>query len=195
LFEAVLDDLKPTQPAIYIRFRAGDETDLRKFNRRDHGYDEAALCFGLERLAAGDRLIIGEAPSGFAFYGWLMFGQMDLGCRAYRPVQSDCVYTYKLFTAPSYRGLRICPAYYGWLKNALQFQEGIDAGFPRGVRRIVSWVESKHAASIRSHEHAGLHRAGIIWHIQFLFRSYFFKTGATLDSQAEIGASSIKCGS
>jgi RimJ/RimL family protein N-acetyltransferase len=185
VLEAALDDLRPVEPALRVIFRTGSEADLRAFSLKAHGYDEEARCFGLERLAAGDRLVIGSAPSGVAFYAWIMFGQMDLGCRAYRPIPRDVAYTYKLFTVPGYRGQRICPAYYTWLKAVLP---------PEGIRRVRAWVESGNDASMRSHLHSGFHPAGAIWHAQFLFRSYFFVSGREIGKvPAGWRSSSVKC--
>ena len=194
LFEADLDRIESTRPAINVRYRMGGEADLRRFNYEVHGYDRAAREFGLERLAAGDRLIVGDAPSGVAFYAWLMFGQMDLGLRAYRRIPVHSAYTYKLFTVASYRGLRICPAYYAWLKDALASSGTALGGLPYEVRRVISWVEAGNGASIRVHERSGFHRIGSICHVQLLFRNYFCIAGHFLSSQANPGVSAIKCG-
>ncbi len=186
VFEASLDDLSSVEPSIRVQFRSGGEADLRAFNLKAHGYDEEARRFGLERLAAGDRLVIGDAPSGVAFYAWIMLGQMDLGCRAYRAIPQDVAYTYKLFTVPGYRGQRICPAYYTWLKTVLPGE---------GIRKVLAWVESGNHASLRSHRHSGFHPAGAIWHAQFLFRSYFIVTGREIGKiPAGWKRSSVKCG-
>jgi RimJ/RimL family protein N-acetyltransferase len=150
---------------IPVEFRFGDAGDLAGLDPIEYAYDEEAKAFGRERLAAGDRLILGIANDHVVFYGWIMFQQFDLGVRNYGVLPVDAAYTYKLYTAPSVRGQGICRAYYIFLKKWL-------AGL--GYHRVVCWVSSRNVASIRTHYNSGFSSAGTIWQLDLAGRSVFF---------------------
>jgi hypothetical protein len=164
LFEGGLDDPMPNQPAIPVTWRYGGETDLRAMTAPELGYSAEAREFGLERLRAGDRFVLGESDGRVVFYAWVMFGQLDLSCRNFVPLPPDRGYTYKLYTVPAFRGHRICPAYYSFLKRELR---------EMGFRCVMAWVEAGNKASIRAHWHSGLRPVGMIWHWRLLGRPYF----------------------
>ena len=150
---------------IPVEFRLGDAKDLASLDPVEYGYDEKAQAFGRERLAAGDRLILGVAHDHVVFYGWVMFHQLDLGMRNYASLPCDAAYTYKLYTAPSFRGNGICRAYYVFLKEWL-------AGL--GYRRVVSWVGSRNSASLRTHYKSEFTSAGAVWQLVLAGHSFFF---------------------
>jgi hypothetical protein len=165
VFEADLDELRPAEPRISARFRAGDRNDVLRMSEAAHDYDMLAQEFALERLRAGDRLTVAESGNQIVFYSWLMFGQLDVGMRRYLPLSADTAYLYRLFTVAAYRGRRLSPAYFWLIREQLRQQN---------VRRVVSWVEARNLVSRRVFEAAGFRQIGCIWHVQFLFRSYFF---------------------
>jgi L-amino acid N-acyltransferase YncA len=166
VFESELDGSLADDAGIALRFRYGDRGDLERLSSPEYGYSPQARAFGIERLCAGDRLVVCESRGRVVFYAWVMFGQMDLSCRNYAALPPGCVYTYKLFTVADCRGRRICPAYYCWIQAELR---------ERGYSRLLAWVEAGNVASIRAHLRAGFRQAGCIWHFRFLFRSYFVK--------------------
>jgi hypothetical protein len=161
LFECATNDERDVSAA--VAFRYGGAGDLDRLAAPEYQYDSSARGFGLERLAAGDRLVLGEVDGRVVFYAWVMYGQMDMGLRDYKALRPDQAYTYKLFTVGDCRGRRICPAYYEWLKRELG---------AAGFSKVLAWVEAGNRASIRAHERAGFRQAGTIWHARFLFRSY-----------------------
>jgi ribosomal protein S18 acetylase RimI-like enzyme len=163
IFESATADVLSSTAAVPVTFRYGDAADLQTLAAPEYRYDAAALRFGLERLRAGDRLVLGENAGRVVFYAWVMFGQMDMGLGEYAPLSSDRAYTYKLFTVADARGQGICPAYYVFLKRELR---------ALGYRRVLAWVEHANYASIRAHTRAGFEIVGCIWHVRFLFRSY-----------------------
>jgi hypothetical protein len=169
VYDVRLDQIPDVAARVPVRFRFGDAADLMRLSEEAHEYDTAATRLGLDRLLAGDRLVIAESAIGqrddVLFYGWLMFGQLDMGVRKYLPLASDSVYSYRLFTAVSHRGKKLCPAYFTFIRQQLEEE---------GHRRLLSWVEARNLISRRVHEAAGFHSIGCIWHIQFLFRSYFY---------------------
>jgi hypothetical protein len=169
VFDARVDEIPNVIARTPVRFRFGDAADLMRLSERTHDYDTSATRLSLDRLLAGDRLVIAEAAIGpmdeVLFYGWLMFGQLDMGVGKYLPLAPDSVYSYRLFTAASHRGKKLCAAYFTFVREQLEAE---------GRRRVLSWVEARNLISRRVHEAAGFHSIGCIWHIQFLFRSYFY---------------------
>ena len=166
LFESPLQTQCPGAPGVPIAFRYGDERDLASLTAPEYAYAGDARAFGVKRLRAGDRLVLGESAGRVVFYAWLMFRQMDVSIGNYSPLPADCAYTYKLFTVADCRGRRICPAYYEWVKREL---------WGAGYNRLFAWVEAGNRGSIRTHLRSGFRQAGCIWHFRFLFRSYFVR--------------------
>jgi hypothetical protein len=164
LFEGGLDDPAPVRPDVPVSWRYGGVDDLLALRAPEFGYSEDAREFGLERLRSGDRFVLGETDGRVAFYAWVMFGQLDLSCRNYVALAPDRAYTYKLYTVPAFRGRRICPAYYSFLKGELRSM---------GFRTVMAWVEAGNRASIHAHLRSGLRPAGTIWHFRLLGRPYF----------------------
>jgi GNAT superfamily N-acetyltransferase len=164
VFEADLDEIRPAESRVAVRFRPGDPSDLLRMSEAGHDYDRTAQEFALERLCAGDRLTLAQTGNQIVFYSWLMFGQLDLGTRRYLPLSADTAYLYRLFTVAAYRGRGLAPAYFGLIRDQLRQQN---------LRRVVSWVEARNLVSRRVFEAAGFREIGCIWHVQFLFRSYF----------------------
>ncbi len=164
IYSAPLADLRDTAPRIPVEFRFAAREDLLALDASEYGYSPEARAFSLQRMNAGDRLVLGIAAGKVVYFGWLMFGQMDLGLGDYRPVSGRSIYAYKLFTHAGFRGNRICPAFYTFLKRHFTGQAG----------RVVCWVEASNAASIRTHSSAGLRHTGSYWQIQFCGRNLFF---------------------
>jgi hypothetical protein len=164
LFEGKLDDPRPNVAAIPVTWRFGGESELATMTASELGYSAEAREFGRERLRAGDRFVLCESGGQVVFYAWVMFGQLDLSCRNYVPLAPDCAYTYKLYTVPAFRGRRICPAYYSFLKRELRGM---------GFRRLMAWVEAGNRASIHAHERSGLRPVGTIWHWRLGGRPHF----------------------
>src|SRR5437764_957691 len=101
IFQCATDDGQSSSAALPVGFRYGDATDLRALAEPEYSYGPGAIRFGLERLAAGDRLLLGESGGRVVFYAWVMFGRMDMGVGEFAPLSSDSAYTYKLFTVPA----------------------------------------------------------------------------------------------
>lgn len=165
VFSAPLGRIRDAKPAIDVEFRYATREDLLALDGAEYGYSEAARLFGLERMAAGDRMVLGIHQRKVVYFGWLMFGQMDLSFRNYYSVSPGTVYAYKLFTHPDFRGKRICPAFYTHLKRTLA---------PQGYDRVMCWVASRNHASIRTHLSAGLKQAGSYWQFMILGNLKFF---------------------
>jgi hypothetical protein len=164
IFGADLDEIASTEARIRAQFHFGDARDLDRMTAESHEYDLPAKQYALERLEAGDKLILGEVDGHVAFYGWAMFGQLDLGIRSFIATGTDTVASYRLFTIAEQRGKRLCAAYYSFLRDELRLA---------GYGHVVSWVEARNSASLRVHEAAGFRRLGSIWQVRLLSRSSF----------------------
>jgi len=185
LFESGLDDPRPAAASLAVSFRYGGEADLAALTAPEFGYSAAARAFGRERLRAGDRFVLCEAEGRVVFYAWVMFRQLDLSCGNYVPLSADRAYTYKLYTVPAYRGLRICPAYYSFLKRELRAM---------GYGRVLAWVEAGNRASIRAHTRAGFQPVGTIWHFRLLGQSYFVRPRVLGEAAASRAVQETECG-
>lgn len=169
LFEGGLEDSQPNTASIPVTWRFGNASDLNALTAPEYSYSTEARNFGLERLQAGDYFVLCESEGRVVFYAWVMLGQLDLSCRNYVSLAPDVAYTYKLYTVPAFRGQRICPAYYSFLKRELR---------NRGLRSVMAWVEAGNRPSIHAHLRSGLRPVGNIWHFRLAGRPYFIKPRA-----------------
>ncbi|MGD0014478.1 MAG: hypothetical protein ABSD56_08655 [Bryobacteraceae bacterium] len=150
---------------IPICFRAGTAEDLAGLTGPDHDYDDRTREIGRQRLAAGHTLTLGIHSGAVVFYAWLMYGQMDLFFESYIPISRDRVYSYKVFTVANCRGLKICPAYYGWIREELRRQ---------GYRQMLAVTLASNRRSLRAHEKAGFHRLGGFLEFQVGHRFHYY---------------------
>lgn len=164
VFSAPLSEVRDTEAKIPVEFRFATEADLLSLDGEEYGYSDDARAFGLERMKAGDRMVLGIHQGKVVYFGWLMFNQMDLRMRDFYSVSGRSVYAYKLFTHSGFRGKQICPAFYTFLKRHFS---------PLGFERVLCWVASTNAASIKTHLNAGLKRTGAYWHLRLLGRDKF----------------------
>ena len=162
VFQCATTEAHPSIATAPVAFRFGTRPISDALASPEYSYDTAARAFGLERLRAGDRLVICESAGRIVFYAWVMFGQMDMGIREFAPLPSDCAYTYKLFTIPDFRGRRVCPAYYTFIRRELR---GL------GYRRLFAWMSRQSLLDSRTHPRRLLPRR-LHLAVRLLFRSY-----------------------
>jgi hypothetical protein len=165
-----VEDLHDTRAKVPAVYRLGSRADLASFSLNFYGGDPASGQYSLDRLAAGDQLVIAELDSSTVFSGWLMFGQIDLGVRNFHPLGPGSVASYRLFTRETLRGNNLSAAYFSFLKNYLP---------TKGISRIVSWVEGRNAASRRAHESAGFRHLGVVWQVRIFGKSLFWISAET----------------
>jgi hypothetical protein len=159
VFEAELQELKDCTAQVPVVFRPGSPEELNSLATPEFGYDQEGFQFSVGRFRAGDTVVLGLVNDQIVFYCWVMFGQMDIGRGDYLPIPSDTAYPYKGFTRAEFRGARILPAFFTYLRGMLQ---------ANGYKRIVTWADLQNRASIRSQQRAGLRKAGLVWHVRFL---------------------------
>jgi hypothetical protein len=143
-------------PKLPVTFRYGDAADIGRLGEL-HDYDEASREHARRRLAAGDRIVIATHGDAIVYYAWLMHGQMDLDFNNFVPISAGRIYSYKLFTVEEFRGCKICPAYYAFLRDSI-------AG--EGYREALVWVAASNARSLKVHANAGFSRIGTYWQVR-----------------------------
>jgi hypothetical protein len=148
------------------RFRFGGVQDLSRLDPVLHSYASADVAFALERLQAGDRLVVGEVAGELVFYGWLSFGQIPRFMRL-GPLWA---YSYRVFTVEAWRGRRILPAYYCYVRP---FLSGL--GYPR----LLCWVAASNRTSLKSHGAADFHFLGNIWEVSLFHRQFHILSSGT----------------
>lgn len=163
LFEADLRTIKRTEAKLPVSIRAGTRADVLHMRRIEHGYDAEDRRFSLERLAAGDRLFVGEHDHRIVVYGWSMLDQMEVDDDAYAPLPPGVAYIYKLFTVRSQRGLGLMKQMYAEIADRL-----VDAGYSHAVL----WIYPENRPSIRATLAVGFHRIGSIYNLSLLGRHW-----------------------
>ena len=153
------------QPLASVAFRFGNAGDLMEFSEHAHDYGAAEKRFGIERLAQGDSLVVAELDGAIVFYGWLMYGEMDLDQNVRIPIASDAAYSYKLFTVPQARGLRICAGYYRFVESSLP---------ETGYRRLICRIAPGNVPSVRGHLRVGFEPCGTLWKFVAAGRAFYF---------------------
>ncbi|HLK48886.1 MAG TPA: hypothetical protein VKT49_12165 [Bryobacteraceae bacterium] len=134
-------------------------------NQELHDYGAAERRFSIERIEAGDSLILGEWGGGVVFYGWVMYGQMDLDQNVPLPIAPNAAYSYKLFTVPNARGLGICAAYYYFIASTLE---------ARGYDRLICRIAPGNRPSVRSHIRVGFQPRGTLWKLVAARHAFYF---------------------
>jgi GNAT superfamily N-acetyltransferase len=166
-----VEDLRDCTPKVPVVYRLGGVEDLTRFSDCFYGTYEDSNQYSLERLKAGDWLVLGELNGEVVFAGWVMFGKIDMGVRDLFDVDSDCVAAYRLFTRPDLRGNKLGPAYFAFLRSKL---------YARGIRRMVAWRELRNAESRKLK--IGFTHIGIVWHLRILRRSFFWMPASVVAS-------------
>jgi RimJ/RimL family protein N-acetyltransferase len=72
---------------------------------------------------------------------------------------------------PSARGLRICGAYYDYIKDFLG---------KKGYRRLICRIAPDNAASIHAHARAGFERCGLLWKLVTPRHAFYYADASAL---------------
>jgi hypothetical protein len=164
-FECPCNDEPLVAPPDGVKFHLGGADDLKSFSVADHEYGLAEKQFSFERLARGDSLLIGERDGEVIFYAWLMHGLMDMDMGVLVPVSTLAAYSYKVFTVQRARGLRICHAYYSFIRRWL---------YTQGYERLVCRITTGNTPSIHAHARAGFRPKGQLWRISLAGHHYYW---------------------
>jgi Acetyltransferase (GNAT) family len=170
VFEASSSGIRGTEGPPTVAFRFGGAEDLRGFSEELYDYSERDKQFGLERLRAGDSLIVGAFGGSIVFYAWLMHEMWDLDQNVLLPAGPICAYSYRIYTVPDARGLRICSAYYSHVKDLLA---------QVGYQRLICRIGPRNEASIRAHIRVGFRPCGQLAKV-VVPGATFYRADATL---------------
>ena len=176
------------RPLAPVTFRFGSAADIKSLTAEIHDYGAAEKRFSLARLEQGDSLVVAECEGGIVFYGWLMYGQIDLDQNVTVPIAPDAVYSYKLFTIPRARGLRICSGYYHFVASSIA---------ERGYRRLICRIAPGNRPSVRGHLCAGFQPCGTLWKVVAVRRAYYLADGRmrswlqTISPRGDLGKASL----
>jgi L-amino acid N-acyltransferase YncA len=165
LFSRDLSQVLDIRPGVPVQFRKASLGDFDSLNAADHDYPDAQKLAARARLAAGDEVYLGMLDDRTIFYGWIMFGQMDMNLERYVPISPDRVYSYKLFTVEKFRGRRVLSAYFSFLFRDLA---------ARNYRQAISQVRANNHPSIAAHRKNGFQTLGSFWEFQVGSRQYCF---------------------
>jgi hypothetical protein len=153
VLEADCDSMTAEVPNWFLTFRRGTLADLSAFGGEENGYGTSDLEFCKTRFRSGDSLFIGELNTEIVFSAWLMYGQVDVDRSDILRTHPGVAYSYKLLTLRHVRGLRICTAYYRFLKQLL---------LSEGYTRLVCRITPGNRASLRAHSRAGFRHVGTV---------------------------------
>lgn len=165
LFEVQVEDLAEVNSGINVLYRLGNASDLMNLDPVMHDFDAEARCYGMDRLAAGDLLVLGEFGGRVCFYCWICFGEVELACRRFLPSSADIAFVYKVFVVEDMRGKHVYPGVYCFLKPYLA---------QRGVRRIMTQINTKNTKSLRSILRCGYNCIGEFHRIRLFGASLYF---------------------
>lgn len=147
-------------------FRLGGVQDLSHLDPVLHSYGSVDMVFARERFQAGDRLVVGEISGQIVFYAWLSFGQIP----RFMDLDPAWAYSYRVFTVEEWRGRRILPAYYCYVRP---FLRGL------GYAGLLCWVAASNRTSLKSHGAAGFRYLGNIWEISVFRRQFHLLSSGT----------------
>lgn len=170
LFEAGLEALSGHAAKLPLTYRFGTYAEIAALTPALHEYDEEAKRLAWERLQVGDQVVLGDYQRQVVFYGWLMFGAIEVGHRRWLRTSPQRVYSYKLFTTEPFRGNGALPGFYAFIAPTLAAQ---------GYRQIACWISQGNRASVRSHERCGFSPSGSAYEVRLLSRSVYLLSRTT----------------
>ena len=111
----------------------------------------AEQSFAKARLERGDRLVIGTLDRMPVFYGWLMFGELEMTYDVFLPTPAQNAFGYNIFTARSHRRQ-------GFMTKFYQFAACYVSG--RNCDRLRVGISVGNKASIKAHLRNGFVKTG-----------------------------------
>lgn len=115
--------------------------------------------FALARLKVGDKVVIGTHDGTPVFYGWLMFGEIEMTYGVFLDVPSGNAFGYNLFTARSYRRHGAMSGFYRFVCQYLK---------QRNYHTLNVGIATKTTVSIKAHEKNGFVKSGYFYTLKVL---------------------------
>ena len=136
------------------------------------GYNDISAEETKKLLKSGAQCfcVLDKKKDQIAAYSWFIFNECDAGIAKYVfKLTKNLVYTFKVYTAPEYRGLQL----HGFMmKYALNFFNG------NNIKAIIGYTYSENFESIKSNKNMGSKVIGHIFVIMFMKKYYIFKLGS-----------------
>ncbi|MCP4933762.1 MAG: GNAT family N-acetyltransferase [bacterium] len=150
-------ECKPTQA--HINFQIHDGSDVLEIIDQINPMSEQERSFASNRLDAGDKAVIGYGHGLPVFYGWLMFGEIEMTYGVFLPVPESITFSYNLFTKSSYRRRGLMTGFYEFVRNELKLKEN---------HTLYVGISVRNAASINAHLKNGFEKNGYFYTIKLL---------------------------
>ncbi len=152
---------KPVQA--HVNFQIHDNADVLELIDQINPMDEQARAFASNRLSKGDQAVIGYDHGLPVFYGWLMFGEIEMTYGVFMQVPTDIAFGYNLFTASSHRRRGLMSGFYKFVRNDLK---------SRNIHTLYVGIATRNHASIKAHLKNGFEKNGYFYTIKLLGTSF-----------------------
>lgn len=136
-----------------VVFKFSTYDDIKKLTGSEHDYEKDDLAFSKQRIKEGDKVVIGYIDNCPIFYGWQMFGEFELSYLKYQQLNSEIIYSYKVFVVLSQRKKSILRKYYNFISPYY---------VKKGIKSIIVVIDNKNTGSIIAHQKCDFTAAGNI---------------------------------
>ncbi len=110
--------------------------------------------FALQRLQAGDILLIGSIAEEPVFYGWLMFDEIEITYDVFMPLPPGVVFAYNLFTVEKWRRRGVMSDFYSFVTSDIRL---------KGAHSLYCGISTGNSASVKAHLKNGFVKAGYFY--------------------------------
>ncbi len=134
-----------------IVYQVFDSIDVLKHVECINPTNRQDRRFMLDRLSAGDKAIIGFADEKPVFYGWLMFGEIEMTYGVFEVIPEKTVFGYNLYTANSHRRRGVLTGFYRFIRHYLEQHD---------YQSLYVGISRDNSPSIKAHEKNGFIKKG-----------------------------------
>ncbi len=142
-----------------INFKLHDSANVLELIDQINPLNEQALRFARHRLDAGDKAVIGYDNGLPVFYGWLMFGEIEMTYGVFLPMPKSMAFGYNLFTASTHRRRGLMTGFYDFVGDDLK---------SRNIHTLYVGISTRNIASIKAHKKNGFGKTGCFYTIKLL---------------------------
>ncbi len=142
-----------------IIYQIHNGTDVLELIDQINPLNDQGRRFALDRLRAGDKAVIGSDNGSPVFYGWLMFGTIEMTYGVFMPVPQGMAFGYNLFTKSSHRRRGLMTGFYEFSRNYLKQKE---------FHTLYVGISTRNNASIKAHLKNGFEKIGYFYTIKLL---------------------------
>ncbi len=142
-----------------ITYQIDDRLEVLELIDQINPLDEQARRFARRRLQAGDKAVIACENGLPVFYGWLMFGAIEMTYGVFLPMPQSSAFAYNLFTASAHRRRGLMSGFYEFARNYLE---------QNGYHSLHVGISSGNGASIKAHLKTGFEKSGYFYTLKLL---------------------------